>query len=318
MKKTYNIVGSKKIFFTISCAVIAIALIVSFFGIKIDIEFKGGTMITYSFKGNVSSDEVDKTATDILKTDVTVKDGKNIADDSKYFQLSLNKKGGVSADLQTQLTEALQKKFPNNSFERTGSNDVNPTVGKEFFEKCLVAVGFSFIVLVIYIGIRFRKIGGWSAGVMAIIALLHDVLVVYAAFVIFRIPINANFMAVVLTILGYSVNDTIVIYDRIRENEKLLGKTTTLDNLVNISVSQSLSRSINTSISTALAMVVVTVVAMIAGVKSITSFSFPLIIGLISGTYSSICIATPLWVMWQNFRHKAKKIPDYARPKKKK
>lgn len=308
MTKTYDIVGKKKIYFTISLAIFAVAIIVSFFGVKFDIAFKGGTIIEYSFTGDVDAQKVDKIATDILKTDITVKKSENISDGATSFQLSFNKKDGLSAEEQTALTDKLTETFPDNNFDRLNSNDVNASVGKDFFNKCLVAVAFSFVVLVVYIGLRFRKISGWSAGIMAIIALLHDVFVVYAVFVIFRMPIDANFMAVVLTILGYSINDTIVIYDRIRENEKLMPKGTTYESLVNTSVSQCLTRSFNTTISTIIALVVVTVVALITGVNSILSFSFPLIIGLVSGTYSTICIATPLWVMWQN--HKKKNHTD--------
>lgn len=108
--------------------------------------------------------------------------------------------------------------------------------------------------------------------------------------------IDANFMAVILTILGYSINDTIVIYDRIRENKTLYKDKLSLAELTNLSTNQSLTRSINTSVTTIATMLVVTIVAMVYGVNSIISFSFPMMIGLISGTYSTICIAGPLWV----------------------
>lgn len=316
-QKTIDFIGRKKILFGISSAIIAIAIIISFFGVKVDIEFKGGTMITYAYENEIDADEIDQVVTDVIGTDITVKKGENFSDKSTYFEVSFSDDEGLTAEKQAELTSALNEKFPENSIERLNTNDVNATVGREFFAKCLVAVAFSFLILVIYIGIRFRRIGGWSAGVMGIIALLHDVFVVYATFVIFGIPINSNFMAVVLTILGYSINDTIVIYDRIRENEKSIGKTMSLDNLVNTSITQCLTRSVTTSVTTALAMLVVTIVAYLRGVNSIISFSFPLIIGMISGTYSSICIASPLWVLWQD--HKAKKhTNDYAKPKKKK
>jgi preprotein translocase SecF subunit len=154
----------------------------------------------------------------------------------------------------------------------------------------------------VYVAFRFKKIGGLSAGAMAVLALVHDVIVAFGVFVIFRIPINDNFIAVVLTILGFSLNDTIVIYDRIRENETLVGKQMGLGELMDLSVNQSFSRSLVTSVNAILAMIVVTVVAMIYSVDTIISFSFPLIIGLISGSYSSICLAGPLWVKWQEYK----------------
>ena len=150
---------------------------------------------------------------------------------------------------------------------------------------------------------------------MAVVALFHDIVMVYGTFIIFRIPINDSFIAVVLTILGYSVNDTIVIYDRIRENKRLYTRSKSIGEIVNISINQTLTRSINTSVATIISMVVVCVVALVMGVESIISFAFPMIIGLICGAYSSICIASPLWVVWQN--HKEKKAAVRV-PKKKK
>jgi preprotein translocase subunit SecF len=139
---------------------------------------------------------------------------------------------------------------------------------------------------------------------------------VYGCFVICRFDINANFMAVLLTILGYSINATIIIYDRIRENERLVGSKYELDQLVNLSITQTMGRSIHTTVTTVLAMATVCIVCFIAGVSSIISFAFPLIIGMIAGVYSSNCIAPTLWVMWE--KHKAKKGKGKAAKKAKK
>jgi preprotein translocase SecF subunit len=159
----------------------------------------------------------------------------------------------------------------------------------------LVAVVFSAIVLMVYIAARFRKIGGWLAGACAVAALLHNCVIVYGAFVVLNFSISANFMAVVLTILGYSINDTIVIYDRIRENEGLYRKVKSRAQIINESINQSLTRSINTTATTVAAMVVVTVVAFVYGVDSIISFSLPMVIGIIAGAYSSLCFTCTLW-----------------------
>jgi preprotein translocase SecF subunit len=150
--------------------------------------------------------------------------------------------------------------------------------------------------MLIYVALRFKKIGGWSAGAMGVVALIHDCIIAFGVFAVFAIAINANFVAVMLTIIGYSLNDTIVIYDRIRENKRLMGGGTPLSELVNVSVNQSFRRSVNTSVTTITSMVVVTIIAVVYNVNSIFSFSFPLILGLISGAYSSICLAGPLWV----------------------
>ena len=161
------------------------------------------------------------------------------------------------------------------------------------------------VIMILYVAIRFRKIGGLSAGVMAVVALIHDLIIVYFVFVLFRMPLNDNFIAVVLMILGYSLNDTIVIYDRVRENRRKSGPKVTITEIVNNSLNQCFTRTICTSITTIIAIGSVLVVSLIYGISSIISFALPMMIGLISGSYSSVCIAAPLWVMWKN--HKDKK-----------
>ena len=144
--------------------------------------------------------------------------------------------------------------------------------------------------------------GGLSAGVMALIALLHDVIMVYFCFIVFRMPLDSNFIAVVLMILGYSLNDTIVIYDRVRENQSLLGNKTTPAELFNISATQVLKRTICTSLTTLIAIACVLVVSLIFNLSSVVSFALPMMVGVIVGCYSSLCIAGPLWVIWQNHK----------------
>ena len=137
--------------------------------------------------------------------------------------------------------------------------------------------------------------------------------VIYAVFVICGIPLNNNFIAAVLTILGYSINATIVVYDRVRENKRLMGKVMVAE-LVNTSVNQSLTRSINTTVATVLALLAACIMALIFNVDSILTFAFPLIVGMVSGVYSSLCISSSLWVVWQE--HKAKKHSYVGKSKK--
>ena len=161
-------------------------------------------------------------------------------------------------------------------------------MGKDFLIKCLIAVLASFVLMILYITIRFRRIGGLSAGITGVIALFHDVMMVLGTFIVFRLPIDDNFMAVVLFILGYSINDTIVIFDRIRENEKLYGKSLDYPELLNKSVNQTMKRTINTSISTLIAMVSVCVFAVIFRVSNILTFAFPMVVGLVAGSYTPV------------------------------
>ncbi len=311
MRKNFNfdfIKNSKK-YFTISIVLIVIGIISTFiFGANLDIQFKGGTLITYLYDGEIDADEFKSAAEDALEgISVSVTTGTDFNTGKNNITLSLLSNAGLTADKQIELTDALEEAFADNTLTLNESTDVSPSAGKTFFLKCLVAVAFSSIVLIIYIAIRFKNIGGWLAGLCAIVALFHDVFIVYTTFVVFQMDIDANFIAVVLTILGYSVNDTIVIYDRIRENEIMYHGKKSFIELVNLSTNQSLTRSINTSITTIFAMIVVTIVASIYGVTSIISFSFPMIIGLLSGAYSSLCIAAPLWV---NIKLKKEKKPS--------
>jgi len=143
---------------------------------------------------------------------------------------------------------------------------------------------------------------GPSAGIMALVALFHDLAIVFSVFILLRQPLNESLIAVVLTILGYSVYDTIVIYDRIRENRRLHRGKMSLQDLVDLSIRQSLRRSILTSVTTSVAIGVVYVFAILYDISSIRQFALPMMIGLISGAYSSICLAGPLWVMWKTRR----------------
>lgn len=305
-RKTLNVVGHRKIFYTISCALIALFIILTFtIGLNVAIEFKGGTVLTYTYEGDIKSSDVEKVVKDELSEKCTVTLGENTKDSQKTVEIKFSSTKGISDDKQNQLKTALEDKFAENNMTVYESNDVAASSGMNFFFKCLVACAFAMVITIIYIGFRFKKIGGISAGIFSVVALVHDMCMVYGCFVICRFDINANFMAVLLTILGYSINATIIIYDRIRENENLIGKKTELSDLVNLSITQTMGRSIHTTVTTVLAMSTVCVVCAVCGVTSIISFSFPLIIGMISGVYSSNCIAPTLWVMWRE--HKAKK-----------
>lgn len=295
--KTYIIIPAVVFIIAIAAAVI--------FNIEVAIEFRGGTMLTYSYEGEIDSGEVEGFVNGMGKGNAGVTTGSSFGTDLQTVTLSFASNQGLTADVQGEISSSLIEKFSENNLVLVNSQDVNPSTGGMFFLKCLVAVIFSFIVLVIYIAFRFKKIGGWSAGVFALTALMCDVFMVISSFVFFRLEINANFMAVVLTVLGYSINNTIVVYDRIRENRNLYGKKMSHRELVNTSIRQSLTRSINTTITTGLAILVVCIVSLIFGVNSIISFAFPMFVGLLSGVYSSLLLAGPLWVAWQE--HKIKK-----------
>lgn len=317
-----NFIKNKKIYFGISIGLILIGLIFNIvFGSKMDIKFTGGAIVKYSYTGSeVSSDRVAETAKEVTGMESKVNISSNIMGNSEdmgknFASIEFAGNDIVSLDQQNQLTKSLNETYPGANFVLSESSSIDATNGQNFFWKCMCAIALASVLMIIYIAFRFRKIGGWSAGIMAVVSLLHDVAIIYFTFVVFGMPIDDNFVAVVLTILGYSLNDTIIIYDRIRENRRLLGQRAEIGSLVNLSINQTLQRTINTTITTALAIASVLVVSLIFNVSSVVTFAFPMLIGIVAGCYSTICIAGPLWVMWQH-RTEKKALEDNKGGKK--
>ena len=304
-----NFVGNRKKFYTFSCALIAIVLVFcAVFGIKMDVEFKGGSMVTLSYEGDVDLPSLkSEIGSQLGQNDLTLQTGSDISG-NQTLTVTLPGSQTLTTEQLDDMLTAINEAHPENNFEQNEVSNVNATIGKEFLFKSLVALVAACVLILAYVAFRFRKIGGLKAGSTAIVALLHDMFVVFGVFVILRIPLNGNFIAAVLTILGYSINDTVVIYDRIRENSALYSKKQMgLAELVNLSVNQSFSRSLMTSITTCLALGVVCVVSVIYRLDSIYTFAFPLLFGMVSGVYSTICIATPLWVDWKSKKKAAQK-----------
>ena len=306
-KKIIDFVGKKKIFFCISLGIIVIGIIFNFiFGTRLDIQFSGGATLTFSYTGDVDQNDlydfIQEKTTDKITTsfsqDLMGNTGNNVS-----VQFSGN--DSIETEIQKNLESELQAQYPENNFVCLEANSVDASMGFMFLLKCLAAVALASILMVIYVTIRFKKIGGLSAGVMALVALFHDVAMIYFLYVIFQMPIDSNFIAVVLMIIGYSLNDTIVIYDRVREQRRLMGRSTDVGTIFNVSCTKTLKRTIMTSVTTFSAILIVYIVAAVFNIASVKGFALPMMIGVISGCYSSICIAGPLWVIWQN--HKASK-----------
>ena len=304
-----NFIGNRKKFYTFSCALIAIVLVFcAVFGVKMDVEFKGGSMVTLSYEGDVDLPSLkSEIGSQLGQNDLTLQTGSDISG-NQTLTVTLPGSQTLTTEQLDDMLTAINEAHPENNFEQNEVSNVNATIGKEFLFKSLVALVAACVLILAYVAFRFRKIGGLKAGSTAIVALLHDMFVVFGVFVLLRIPLNGNFIAALLTILGYSINDTVVIYDRIRENSALYSKKQMgLAELVNLSVNQSFSRSLMTSITTCLALGVVCVVSVIYRLDSIYTFAFPLLFGMVSGVYSTICIATPLWVDWKSKKKAAQK-----------
>lgn len=289
----------RKMFFTISIIIMLLGIASIFInGINLSIQFKGGAILKYSYIGEIDTNEVANKASTLLNRNTEVQLTEDIATQSKKIVLNLSGNSGLSANEQEELDNMLKKEFAEANLQLSESNVVEPFIGKRFLRNGMTAILVAGISIILYVWLRFKRISGLSAGVIALIALLHDILVVFFTFTLFNIPINDSFIAVTLTIIGYSINDTIVIYDRIRENKPHYLKAP-VEELVNTSINQSLTRSINTTATTVISMLIVYIFAYIYNIDSIKSIAFPLIIGLITGCYSTICLAGPMWAMWQ-------------------
>ena len=304
-----NFIGNRKKFYTFSCALIAVVLVFcAVFGVKMDVEFKGGSMITLAYEGDVDLNDLKSAiGSELGKSDLTLQTGSDISG-NQTLTVTLPGSDTLTTEQLDNLLASMNEQYPDNNFVQNEVSNVDATIGNEFLLKSVVALVAACVLILLYVAYRFRKIGGLKAGSTAIVALLHDMFVVFGVFVILRIPLNGNFIAALLTILGYSINDTVVIYDRIRENSALYSKKQmSLAELVNLSINQSFARSLMTSITTCLALGVVCVISVIYRLDSIYSFAFPLLFGMVSGVYSTICIATPLWVDWKNKKKAPKK-----------
>ena len=274
------------------------------FGVKLDINFSGGTKLAYSYEGDVDDAEIESAVKEVIDNSFTVSKSTSLAGDTKTFEITLVGRESISAETQEELTEKLSETFSDNDITLYNSNSVSPNIAGTFFAKSLVAVLITALLVVIYVGIRFRRIGGVSAAATALLTLIFDVLVTFFVCVIFRLQIDSNYIAVVLTILGYSLNDTIVIYDRVRENERL-NPDAEIGVLVNDSINMVKVRNIVTSVTTFIAVITIVVVSELFGLSSLRTFAIPMAFGIVSGGASSLFIAGPMWVIWK--RHKAKK-----------
>jgi len=280
-----DILGKRKIWYTISITVITIGLLFLLInGLNLGIDFNGGTLMEFSFTENVTVEEVRGVLERI-----------EIAADSKIQQAESAGEHGVIIRAKTldseeivKVDNAIKKEFESAEMLRTEM--VGPTIGRELRINALLAMIAASIAIVAYISFRFE----FRFAAVSIITLMHDVLITIGVFAILGRELNTPFVAALLTIIGYSINDTIVIFDRIRENMKMMHKASFIKQ-ANSAVVDTLPRSINTSITT-----LITILAIyFFGGASIQTFMLALFIGMFSGTYSSIFVASPLLVTWQ-------------------
>lgn len=294
-----NFYGKKHIYFIISSLLIVAGIIGLFInGVHLDITFSGGAKITYLYSGEeIEPAKVEALIEDTLNRRTSVQNSVGYESNKTSLVISFSGSKNLEPSEQDQLFEAIQKAYPEHTIQQGSTSNIEASIGHRFFTRGLIAIGIAALFIIVYVTIRFAVVSGFTAALTALIALAHDILMVFSVYVIFNIPINDGFIAVVLTILGYSVNDTLVIFDRIRENKKLKGNKIEIVDLVNLSINQSLTRTINTSLMSIAAVVLILVFGIIYGLSSIVSFALPMMVGIISGCYSSSLLAPTIWCM---------------------
>ncbi|HCL01078.1 MAG TPA: protein translocase subunit SecDF, partial [Lachnoclostridium phytofermentans] len=295
-RKPLRIYQSKWIFLIISSIIFIVGIAgIIVKGVHLDTQFTGGAVLEYSITGNVDTDTVRSKVSEVTNRPTTVQITKDTITDSSSVIITLAGTSGLNVAEQEKITGAVKGISDDLNATLAQTYVVEPYIGAKALKNAVMAVAFSIVFIVIYVWIRFA---GLASGITATLALVHDIFTVFFVFVIFGIPINDAFVAVVLTIIGYSINDTIVIYDRVRENRKKNPKQDMVE-LVNESNTQTLHRSVNTSITTAVCVLTMLIASVIFRIDSIKVFTLPMFFGLISGCYSSICVAGVLWTMWE-------------------
>ncbi|MCK8059055.1 protein translocase subunit SecF [Fusibacter sp. A2] len=282
-----------KIFFSVSGLIIVLGLVMALIaGFNLGIDFSGGTMIQVEFNQSIDLDEVKDSIKEFnLSPDV-------IAIGTESNEAMIKTSVSLNNDQRMEVFSKLKSEFDITDDTPRESKQFGPSIGDEIKKRAVYAIILASVGMLLYITFRFE----WKFGVAAIIALIHDVLILLSIYAIFRVPVNSAFIAAVLTVVGYSINDTIVVFDRIRDNVKY-AKTTNYFRIADDSLNQTVVRSINTSLTTLL----VIGALYFLGVESIKELAFPLLAGVAAGTYSSIFIASPVWVLLKNLTKKRAK-----------
>ncbi|HSB06111.1 MAG TPA: protein translocase subunit SecF [Thermodesulfobacteriota bacterium] len=292
-----DFIGKRKIALIIS----TIAILISFGsiflhgGLNYGVDFAGGILLQIKFSKPVDISELRNALEAIGSKDAMVQ---NFGGESEFL-IRIEKSSEDLEALSKKIQISLQEKFKDKPLELRRAEVVGPKVGKDLKEKALWAVGLSFAAILVYVAFRFHTV---SYGLGGIVALVHDVIITFGAISIFNLEYSLSLMAVILTIIGFSINDTIVIFDRVREDVKKLRKES-LETIFNTAINETLGRTVLTS---GTVMMVVLILFFFGG-PVIHDFTTAMIVGLISGTYSTIYVASPVVLLWDKYVTKRKR-----------
>lgn len=286
MKYNFNIIPQRKRFYYVSAVIIVLGLaLLMFRGLNLGIDFRSGTIMEVELQTAYTTAEVREVVSPVLEY-LQVRDIREAGQQTTRVQIRTTE---VEEEEIANTLQALRVKWPEAKLASTSS--VDATFSTELVRNAVFALLLASAGMLIYVAIRFE----YKFAVAAVLALLHDVLVVLAVFALLQIEVNGEFVAAILTIVGYSINDTIVIFDRIRENLNKSKRQSDFESIVNRSINETLVRSVNTSITTLLAIGAV----LIFGGITLRPLAIALVVGILAGTYSSIFIASSVWVDWK-------------------
>lgn len=312
----FSIVKKFPIFAIISLILIApglVGLVTLPFGMNLfnmDVDFIGGTSMTFDIHEEVTSDISGSVIPDLVEkaAGIAPSSVQKTGDNGEQVLIKSTK---LDNEQQQAVVAAMQEQFGITDDDTESISDVNATIGREMQGTAVTAAVVAVILMLIYITIRFE----FTSGLAAVTCLAHDLLVVLSSYIVFRIPFNVTFIAVALTILGYSINASIIIFDRVRENRKF-ARRELFEDTVEKSLWQTVGRTINTSITTLLTVGMI----FIFGVTSLRQFTLPMIIGIVAGAYSSLFLAGSLWAKYRGLfrKNKRDRAQSKANPKKKK
>lgn len=308
----FSILKHKWVYMGISFALMivsVISLIVR--GFNLDTDFAGGIAVTYEIKTDFNTEDIQKIVDEALGSHQSPSSIQRSNNDEVVIKFGYENdlkteadRSAFSLDRVTKITNALQEKYdPNASGDDAkvllkNQDIISPSTGQDLARSALWMSILACIAILFYVTLRFEFV----SGVVAIFALMHDVLLLLGLYSIMQWSVDTNFIAAILTVLGYSINNTIVIMDRIRENTRHARKES-YSEIADKSIIQTMNRSLNTTITTLLTIGMV----YIMGVKSIQVFALPIIIGIVIGFYSSVFVAGPLWATWRDSAVSAKK-----------
>lgn len=301
LKKQYDFITKRKLLYCISGAIIIIGLVIGGIrGFNYGIDFTGGTMMQIDLGNHVAAEEIKKVLNESNVDAEIIYAGEN------NEQVIIRTIQALENEERAEVIDNLQNKFSFTDDDVLSVDQFGPSVGKELQKNAVKAVLIASLGMLIYIVIRFE----WKFGLAAISGVAHDVLMVLAFYAIFHVTINNPFIAGILTVVGYSINDTIVVFDRIRENLGLMKKSHT-EELINTSINQTLGRTIMTSFTTLIVMVPMLILTS----SSIREFILPLMIGVFVGTYSSICVCSPIYYELVQKMHGSKYLNNVKKTK---